>query len=162
MTPTPISSPVDPRVTRGAKPDGAVDEETAAASVRAMFDDIAPRYDLLNHVLSMNVDRWWWWRTARRFDAILSRPESVVLDLCCGTGDMTLALLKRRPENSRPVFAADFSHQMLVRGAAKFQGRNAIAIEADALHLPLADSSVRPHHDGVRFSQPRELPSRAR
>ena len=126
----------------GAKPAGAVDEETAATAVREMFDGIAPRYDLLNHVLSLNIDRWWWWRTARRFREVLARPDAVVLDLCCGTGDMTLALLNRRPDYSRPIFAADFSHQMLVRGAAKFSGRGAIAIEADALHLPFADNSL--------------------
>src|SRR5271154_5865538 len=115
----------------GAKPAGAVDEETAAAAVRAMFDGIAPRYDLLNHVLSLNIDRWWWWRAARRFREVLVRPDSVVLDLCCGTGDMTLARLRRRPAYSRPVIAADFSHPMLVRGAAKFSGHAAIAMEAD-------------------------------
>ncbi len=126
----------------GAKPTGAGDEESAAAAVREMFDGIAPRYDVLNHVLSSNIDRWWWWRTARRFRAVLARPDAAVLDLCCGTGDMTLALLRRRPAYSRPVIAADFSHQMLVRGAAKFSGRDAIAIEADALRLPLANDSV--------------------
>jgi demethylmenaquinone methyltransferase/2-methoxy-6-polyprenyl-1,4-benzoquinol methylase len=131
----------------GAKPAGAVDEATAAAAVREMFDGIAPRYDLLNHVLSLNIDRWWWWRTARRFRGVLARPDAVVVDVCCGTGDMTLALLQRRPADSRPVIAADFSHPMLVRGAAKFGARpggvaRAIAIEADALHLPLADKSV--------------------
>ncbi len=131
----------------GAKPAGTVDEATAAVAVREMFDGIAPRYDLLNHVLSMNIDRWWWWRTARRFRDVLARPDAIVVDVCCGTGDMTLALLRRRPANSRPVIAADFSHQMLVRGAAKFSARpdgapRAIAIEADALHLPLADNSV--------------------
>ena len=62
-----------------------------------MFDAIAPRYDLLNHVLSANVDRLWWWRTARRFQAVLADPDAAVLDICCGTGDMTMALLKRRP-----------------------------------------------------------------
>ncbi len=131
----------------GAKPAGAVDEATAADAVRAMFDGIAPRYDLLNHVLSLNIDRWWWWLAARRFRDVLARPDAVVLDLCCGTGDMTLALLRRRPAYSRPVIAADFSHRMLVRGAAKFSDRDAtepqaIAIEADALRLPLADNSV--------------------
>ena len=112
-----------------------------------MFDGIAPRYDRLNHILSLNVDRIWWWRTARRFRGILARPEASVLDLCCGTGDMTMALLRLRPAEGQPVLAADFSHQMLVRGAAKFaergaRGPRAIAIEADALHLPLADGSV--------------------
>jgi len=131
----------------GAKPAGATDEAAAADAVREMFDGIAPRYDRLNHILSLNVDRLWWWRTARRFRRILDRPDARILDLCCGTGDMTLALLRRRPAGGQPILAADFSHQMLVRGAAKFaqQGPRkpqAIAIEADALRLPLADSSV--------------------
>jgi demethylmenaquinone methyltransferase / 2-methoxy-6-polyprenyl-1,4-benzoquinol methylase len=131
----------------GAKPAGATDETTAAAVVREMFDGIAPRYDALNHILSLNVDRLWWRRTARRFRAVLARPEASVLDLCCGTGDMTLELLRLRPANAAPILAVDFSHQMLVRGAAKFAQRGgavprAIAIEADALHLPLADNAV--------------------
>jgi demethylmenaquinone methyltransferase/2-methoxy-6-polyprenyl-1,4-benzoquinol methylase len=108
-----------------------------------MFDSIAPRYDLLNHVLSMNIDRLWWWRTARRFRSVLARPDAAILDICCGTGDMTLALLKRRPQQARPILAADFSHAMLARGAKKFAGRNAIAIEADALHLPVAANSLQ-------------------
>ena len=86
----------------GAKPAGAVDEASAAAAVRGMFDSIAPRYDLLNHVLSANVDRVWWWRTARRFRAVLAQPDAAVLDICCGTGDLTLALLKLRPQGARP------------------------------------------------------------
>ena len=107
-----------------------------------MFDQIAPRYDLLNHVLSCNIDRWWWWRAARTFRQVLARPEARVLDLCCGTGDMTLALMRRRPDQGAPVMAADFAHQMLVRGAAKFVPRGGLAFEADALHLPLADTSL--------------------
>ena len=88
-----------------------------------MFDQIAPRYDLLNHVLSCNIDRIWWWRAARSFREVLARPDAQILDLCCGTGDMTLALLRRRPKDGRPVLAADFAHQMLLRGAAKFVPR---------------------------------------
>jgi demethylmenaquinone methyltransferase/2-methoxy-6-polyprenyl-1,4-benzoquinol methylase len=107
-----------------------------------MFDQIAPRYDLLNHVLSCNIDRLWWRRAARSFRQVLARPDAQILDLCCGTGDMTLALLRRRPKDGRPVLAADFAHQMLLRGAAKFAPRGAIAIEADALHLPLPTGSV--------------------
>ncbi len=126
----------------GARPAGASDEQSSAASVQQMFNSIAPRYDLLNHVLSMNIDRLWWWRTARRFREVLSKADANVLDICCGTGDMTLALLQRRPKQARPIIAADFSHAMLARGAAKFQGRNAIAIEADALHLPLPSDSL--------------------
>jgi demethylmenaquinone methyltransferase/2-methoxy-6-polyprenyl-1,4-benzoquinol methylase len=107
-----------------------------------MFDSIAPRYDLLNHVLSCNVDRLWWWRTARRFRAVLGRREARVLDLCCGTGDMTLALLRRRPTQGEPVIAADFSPAMLERARAKLGGKNARVMEADALHLPLGDRSL--------------------
>jgi len=65
----------------GAKPPGAVDEAAAAEAVREMFDSIAPRYDLLNHVLSANVDRLWWRRTARRFRDVLARPDAAVLDI---------------------------------------------------------------------------------
>lgn len=126
----------------GAQPDGATDEQTAAAAVRQMFDNIAPRYDLLNHVLSANIDRLWWRRTARRFRTILRRPDARILDVCCGTGDMTLALLRHRPDQARPLLAADFAHQMLVRGAQKFAGRPVLAIEADALHLPVRDQSL--------------------
>lgn len=107
-----------------------------------MFDSIAPRYDLLNHVLSCNIDRVWWWRTARRFRQILARPEARVLDICCGTGDMTLALLKRRPAQGQPVIAADFSRAMLARAAPKLAAKRAVIVEADALHLPMADASL--------------------
>jgi demethylmenaquinone methyltransferase/2-methoxy-6-polyprenyl-1,4-benzoquinol methylase len=127
----------------GSLPSGTTDERSAASAVQSMFDAIAPRYDLLNHVLSLNIDRLWWWRTARSFRHILRDPRARVVDVCCGTGDMTLALLKRRPQQAHPVLAMDFAHQMLVRGAAKFEGRNAIAIEADALHLPLACGSMQ-------------------
>jgi demethylmenaquinone methyltransferase/2-methoxy-6-polyprenyl-1,4-benzoquinol methylase len=126
----------------GAQPEGTGDEASAANAVRSMFDQIAPRYDLLNHVLSCNIDRVWWRRAARSFRPVLARPEAQILDLCCGTGDMTLALLRLRPKHARPVLAADFAHQMLLRGAAKFTPRGAIALEADALHLPLPAGSI--------------------
>jgi demethylmenaquinone methyltransferase/2-methoxy-6-polyprenyl-1,4-benzoquinol methylase len=133
--------------TTGAKPAGATDEASAAQAVRQMFDAIAPRYDLLNHVLSANVDRLWWRRTARRFRSVLARPDAAVLDICCGTGDLTMALLKHRPRGARPILAADFARGMLSRGARKFAARepgapNAVALEADALHLPLRSGSL--------------------
>jgi demethylmenaquinone methyltransferase/2-methoxy-6-polyprenyl-1,4-benzoquinol methylase len=128
--------------TLGAKPDGARDEQSAAVAVRQMFNSIAPRYDLLNHVLSANVDRLWWRRAARRFRHVLRDPDAAVLDICCGTGDMTMALLKHRPKGARPVIAADFARAMLSRGAQKFSGRGAVALEADALHLPLRSGSM--------------------
>jgi demethylmenaquinone methyltransferase/2-methoxy-6-polyprenyl-1,4-benzoquinol methylase len=129
--------------TRGAQPAGTTGEQDAAAAVQAMFDSIAPRYDLLNHILSGSIDRFWWWRTARRFRRILSHPQARIADICCGTGDMTLALLRRRPPLAAPVLAVDFSHQMLMRGAAKFAKHGAIAVEADALHLPIADGTLQ-------------------
>ncbi len=127
---------------RGAQPMGAADEATAARAIRSMFDEIAPRYDLLNHVLSMNVDRLWWRRTARQFRHILNRSDARVVDLCCGTGDMTMALRKLAPAGAPPYLGIDFAHQMLVRGHDKFSGRGAIALEGDALKLPLADNSI--------------------
>ena len=126
----------------GARPEGASDEQSSAAAVRQMFNSIAPRYDLLNHVLSCNIDRIWWNRTARRFRHILAKPHASVLDICCGTGDMTLALLRRRPAGAIPILAADFSHAMLARGTQKFHDQNAVAIEADALHLPIPGNSL--------------------
>ena len=128
---------------RGAQPAGTTGEHDAAAAVQAMFDSIAPRYDLLNHILSGSIDRLWWWRTARRFRHILSQQEARIADVCCGTGDMTMALLRRRPPQAVPVLAIDFSHQMLLRGAAKFAKHEAIAVEADALHLPIANDSLQ-------------------
>src|SRR5437588_7220432 len=106
----------------GAAPAGALDRESAAQSVREMFTSIAPRYDLLNHVLSFNIDRLWWWRTARTFDAILKRPDAHVLDLCCGTGDMTFALRRRATSASPQILGADFSHAMLQRASEKGRG----------------------------------------
>ena len=133
--------------TLGARPAGAQDEADTAWAVQRMFDAIAPRYDLLNHVLSANVDRLWRRRTARRFRAVLARPDAAVLDICCGTGDLTLALLKLRPEGAQPILAADFSRAMLSRGAKKFAARKpgapyAVPLEADALHLPLKSESL--------------------
>src|SRR5213082_1643754 len=86
------------------------DERTASAAVRQMFTDIAPRYDVLNHLLSLNVDRLWWRRTARTFAHILRRDGTRVLDLCCGTGDMALALAKVRGSAKAEIIGADFSH----------------------------------------------------
>ena len=131
----------------GAKPVGAQDEASAAQQVQQMFNSIAPRYDLLNHLLSANIDKLWWNRTARRFRAVLGDPDAAILDICCGTGDMTMALLKHRPRGSQPILAADFARAMLSRGAEKFAARKpgdatAVALEADALHLPLRTGSL--------------------
>ena len=125
---------------RGAAPEGATDKDSAARAVREMFTAIAPRYDRLTHVLSANVDKLWWRRTARTFTAILSRPNAQVLDLCCGTGDMTFALRREGPQAH--ITGADFSHAMLVRASAKSADVRLVRwIEADALQLPFPDQS---------------------
>ena len=130
--PTHLKDEKEPVV--GAAPTGAADERSAAQAVQKMFDEIAPRYDLLNHVLSMNVDRLWWWRTARRFRNLLSQPHARVLDLCCGTGDMAAAVRRRSP--AALIAGADFSRGMLTRGAEKFARLEISVVEADALQLP--------------------------
>src|ERR1700756_3528053 len=84
----------------GARPIGTTTEQSAAANVQRMFDTIAPGYDRANHVLSAGIDRTWWSRTAQLFHPLLEKPGTVALDLCCGTGDMTMALLKHRPGTS--------------------------------------------------------------
>jgi demethylmenaquinone methyltransferase/2-methoxy-6-polyprenyl-1,4-benzoquinol methylase len=127
----------------GTTPAGTTDERSAAQAVRQMFDEIAPRYDLLNHVLSMNVDRLWWRRTARIFSHILSRNDARVLDLCAGTGDMSVALraVAEKKSSQAAICALDFSHQMLRHGLDKFSAKKIQPLEADALQLPLADNS---------------------
>ena len=121
----------------GAAPAGATDRESASRAVREMFTSIAPRYDLLNHVLSMNIDRLWWFRASRTFRHILTKNESRVLDLCCGTGDMTFALKRRSGTATPQIMGADFSHAMLQRATVKSRGTALRWIEADALNLPL-------------------------
>ena len=123
----------------GATPEGSSDQSSAARAVREMFTSIAPRYDLLNHVLSFNVDRMWWRRTARAFQHTFSRPDARILDLCCGTGDMAFALRRQAGKSSSRIVGADFSHAMLQRATAKSSAAPDSApewIEADALNLP--------------------------
>ena len=128
----------------GASPEGAKDTDSAARAVREMFTSIAPRYDLLNHVLSLNIYRLWWRRTARTFEHILAQPDARILDLCCGTGDMAFALRKRAGKGSPQILGADFSHAMLQRARSKSMetpSQNGDVatprwIEADALRLP--------------------------
>jgi demethylmenaquinone methyltransferase / 2-methoxy-6-polyprenyl-1,4-benzoquinol methylase len=125
------------KVAIGATPEGARDPKAAATAVREMFTSIAPRYDFLNHLLSMNIDRLWWRRTARTFRDVLQRPDAQALDLCCGTGDMAFALA--RQQTKAGIFGADFSHAMLQRASAKGQGAELRWVEADALQLPFSD-----------------------
>jgi len=121
---------------KGTSPPGARDEREAAAWVRGMFARVARRYDVANHLLSFNIDRLWRARTVRRVRPILERPGARVLDICCGTGDLTLALAR---ECRAPVLGSDFCHPMLV--AARGKGAAGL-FEADALRLPLCDASL--------------------
>jgi demethylmenaquinone methyltransferase / 2-methoxy-6-polyprenyl-1,4-benzoquinol methylase len=133
---------------KGTRPEGAQTEADASRKVREMFTEIAPRYDFLNHLLSLEMDRVWRARTARRLRPILQRRDARVLDLCCGTGDLAFALAGSGPAT---VVGADFSHAMLVRANAKNKAEArdvqtkkaapAAFFEADALRLPFADAS---------------------
>lgn len=124
----------------GTKPTGITDEQQAARWVRGMFGRIAGSYDLLNHLLSFNLDKRWRRRTVERVSPILERPDARVLDLCCGTGDVMLALEEKR---QAAVLGADFCHPMLVEARRKIQTRRftSTVFEADALQLPVADAS---------------------
>jgi demethylmenaquinone methyltransferase / 2-methoxy-6-polyprenyl-1,4-benzoquinol methylase len=125
---------------RGAAPEGASDTTSASRAVREMFTSIAPHYDLLNHLLSANVDKLWWRRAARSFSPILAKPGARVLDLCCGTGDMAFALRRQSP--TARVIGADFAHAMLQLARKKSGDSDAIFwIEGDALQLPFPDQS---------------------
>jgi len=153
------------RAVPGTQPEGIRDERAAAGYVREMFSRIAPRYDLLNHLLSFSLDRVWRRRTARRFRDILQRADARVLDLCCGTGDLRLALwregekskaLPQRTQRNaeenggQPVESescagmiagSDFAHPMLVRAREKSAALALRYFEGDAMQLPVADAS---------------------
>ena len=107
--------------------------------IRSMFGNIAPSYDLLNHLLSLNVDHYWRWRTTRIVPPVGDAP---ILDLCTGTGDLALAYDKAGRGNV-PIVGADFCHPMLVRAALKADQRRASGricfLEADAQQLPFPD-----------------------
>ena len=126
---------------KGTTPEGARSEREAALWVRDMFGRVAHRYDLANHLLSFNIDRYWRAHAVKRVRHILDRPEARVLDICCGTGDLALALARAR---RGLVLGSDFSHPMLLaaRRKADAQQAHAALFEADALRLPLGDGSV--------------------
>jgi demethylmenaquinone methyltransferase/2-methoxy-6-polyprenyl-1,4-benzoquinol methylase len=143
------------RPVKGTCPEGAVSEAEASKKIREMFSQIAPRYDLLNHLLSLQIDRLWRARTATRLKFILDRPDALVLDLCCGTGDLAIALSRR---GQAPIIGADFAHTMLVRAREKGSAvtesldqadsspsRAAASpmffFEADAMRLPFRSAS---------------------
>jgi demethylmenaquinone methyltransferase/2-methoxy-6-polyprenyl-1,4-benzoquinol methylase len=143
-----VGNATAPAPVTGTRPEGAQTEADASRKVREMFTQIAPRYDFLNHFLSLEIDRTWRRRTARLLRPILGRSDAVVLDLCCGTGDLSFDLARA---GKARIIGADFAHTMLVRAKEKSaqqagasqNGRQTTLpfLEADALRLPFADHS---------------------
>jgi demethylmenaquinone methyltransferase/2-methoxy-6-polyprenyl-1,4-benzoquinol methylase len=111
--------------------------------IRRMFGHIAPTYDLLNHLLSLNVDHYWRWRTTRLVPPSGTIP---ILDLCTGTGDLALAY-DRAARGRVPVIGADFCPEMLSLARQKSERCNAQSrirfLEADAQRLPFADDQFQ-------------------
>jgi len=103
------------------------------ATIQAMFADIAPRYDLLNHLLSLNVDRRWRRRAVR-----LARPAGPVLDVCTGTGDLAATFAQA---TGRHVVGVDFCEPMLRHGTDKKRCARVRFVRGDALALPLPDDA---------------------
>lgn len=132
--PTRLASP-------GSRLTSTEDEHVIGRAVRDMFAAVAPRYDLLNRLLSFGRDFAWRKATARALQEILARPGSVAVDLCCGTGDLTLALAS---VSSGKVIGADFCHPMLQRARRKSppQLSSVFYLEADTLVLPFRQGSL--------------------
>jgi len=105
--------------------------------IRTMFSAIAPRYDFLNHLLSLSIDRYWRWRAVRVVTRETGR-DCLILDLCTGTADLALLLAR-----VHRVVGCDFSHPMLTlahrKAADSGRGRRVALVEADALQLPFED-----------------------
>jgi len=110
------------------------------AYVRQIFSEIAPRYDLLNHVLSLNIDRSWR-RKAIAELGLERNPRGTYLDLCAGTMDVSVALAHTEGFGGR-IVSADFAEPMLRAGRSKIQNVNIAPVTADALQLPLAPGSI--------------------
>ena len=126
----------------GTTPKGITSEEAASRWVRGMFGHVAARYDLLNHLLSFNLDKRWRAQTVERVAEVLARPDAKVLDLCCGTGDVLLSLAATRAGVT--IFGSDFCHPMLIEAQRKIAAHKLRSplFEADALALPLASDSL--------------------
>ena len=134
----------------GALPAGieAGNEAEAARAVREMFGRVAPRYDLLNHLLSGQIDRSWRRKLVRSVRPYLQRDVVRIADCCCGTGDLALALARERarlrPDKVPVCLASDFCRPMLVRAAEKLERAELplVLAEADATRMPLSDNSM--------------------
>ena len=126
----------------GTTPTGISGEEAASRWVRGMFGGIARHYDILNHLLSFNLDKRWRARTVERVAHVLARPQAKALDLCCGTGDVLLSLEGQR--GGAAIYGSDFCHPMLIEAQRKIATRKLRSplFEADALALPLASASL--------------------
>jgi len=110
--------------------------------VQKMFGEIAPSYDRMNHLLSMNVDRYWRRRTVRALQPYSQRP---ILDCCSGTGDLAFAF-EAATQHEVPVVAADFCHEMLAVGEQKRRkrtGSQVTFVEADTQDLPFPDNEFQ-------------------
>lgn len=105
--------------------------------VQRIFSEIAPRYDLLNHVLSLNIDRSWRKKAVANLGWEAS-PDGLFLDACAGTFDLSLEL-ERREGFRGSVVASDFAHPMLVQGGAKIAGARVSPVCGDSLRLPFPD-----------------------
>ena len=120
-----------------------------AAEIRRMFTAIAYRYDFLNHLLSLNIDRIWRRKAVQQLKEPLGQAKALCLDLCCGTGDLSFAM---RARGVARVVGSDFSHTMLQRNQEKIRQRGLesaiFIVEADALSLPFKSNSF----DGVAIA----------
>jgi demethylmenaquinone methyltransferase/2-methoxy-6-polyprenyl-1,4-benzoquinol methylase len=123
----------------GTTPRGVHGEAEASRWVREMFGRVAPRYDLLNHLLSFNLDKHWRKLLVQRVAPKLVKGARA-LDLCCGTADVLLSV----GQASAGLFGSDFCHPMLVEAKRKVAANNLKAplFEADALALPLANNTL--------------------
>ena len=115
------------------------EKETAhSTAVKEMFAGIAGRYDLLNHVLSLNIDKRWRRLVADELRDILDREDTTVLDVACGTGDLSLELSRN---SKAQIIGTDFCRPMLTIANRKSQNANIPYLEADAMTLPVADAT---------------------
>ncbi|MGH9436070.1 MAG: ubiquinone/menaquinone biosynthesis methyltransferase [Terriglobia bacterium] len=131
---SPVNSPLE-----GSPLGSPADVASTSRSVREMFEAVAPRYDFLNHFLSAGLDVRWRRVVARALREQLSDPGSIGLDVCCGTGDLALAL--RRVSSGR-IIAADFCPPMLSLAVSKRPNSKVVFLGADTLSLPFRDNTV--------------------
>ncbi|MFG0264471.1 MAG: bifunctional demethylmenaquinone methyltransferase/2-methoxy-6-polyprenyl-1,4-benzoquinol methylase UbiE [Rhodopirellula sp. JB055] len=134
-----------------ASPSTMVDGlDKSGERVREMFRQIAPRYDVMNHLLSLNIDKWW---RRKAVQSLNIQGDAPILDLCCGTGDLAIAIADAAGPGTQ-VVGSDFCHAMLeiardkeaarIRDAAGGSGRQTIPfLEADSMALPFEDNSFQ-------------------